>query len=98
MNATLHSKDDYKENSRGKTSRVWSDSPGYEIRGSTLVVTAMCSDYYCPNDLGVFGSSTPPRDIQRRLAIEFTPEDLQRLLDTALKAGLIEVTLGVKQQ
>lgn len=92
MEASIHSKDDEKDGSRGKTHRVYSDKLAIRTFGTRLILTASDGEYYAPQD---WMAVTPPRDIVRKLRLEFTAADLKQILDAALAANLLEPNFNV---
>lgn len=92
MEASIHSKDDEKYESTGKTYRVSSDALTVRCYGGRLVLTATDGEYYCPQD---FMAVTPIRDITRALRLELTAQDLKQILDAALRANLLEAAFAL---
>lgn len=92
MEASIHSKDDEKDKSPGKTHRVYTDALTVRCFSGRLVLTAADDEYYCPQD---FRAVTPIRDITRTLRIELTAKDLKQILDVALRANLIETAFAI---
>jgi hypothetical protein len=94
MNASIKSKDDFKDESLGKTYCVDSDTLTIQRSGKNLLIIAKESEHYTPqDDIAV----TPSRYIRRKLRLVLTPENLKQILDAAIKANLLEAEFSVKK-
>ncbi len=103
MYAEIHSKSEVNEDSSGKKS--WVSSNKFEVELLTtapdhlsnppwhIVIKAQMLDIRGPdyNFLGMFGGGGTDRTVNRKLEIQFTPEDLSRLLEFATANKLLAI-------
>lgn len=97
MIASIYSYDEEKRSldikTAGKTMTVNSSKLDFKFDDGKLNITAQDSEYYRPQDT-VF-SRSPIRDIQRKLTLELTSDDLLAILNAALDAKLIRAAFTV---
>ncbi len=89
MKAEIKSKDELKE-TRGVTLTVSSDD--LSISASKRFVTVRASENEVKCSAALSGSG-PVQDITRELTLKLSPADITRILNAALKANLLRVTV-----
>lgn len=93
MNAEIHSKDQEKESSPGKTHRVYSDAFRVSRLGGLLILTAEENDYSPSNDHPF--EPTLPKDITRTFRLSLTAEEVKQIVDVAISSELIHPEIVV---
>jgi hypothetical protein len=90
MKASIHSRDDEKSASSGKTLRVSSTTMQIRCGDGALTLSAKESEsYYASSER--LDTVTMPRDITRTLELELSPRELKRIVDAAVRNRVLNV-------
>lgn len=87
MYVRVHSVDDIRDGSRGKTVRVNGYQCEMKASSDELTVTAVDEDL-----IGTGDRAGTPKLIKRNVAVSFTAQEVKRLVDEALSSGLLTAT------
>jgi hypothetical protein len=94
MEAKLHSIDNEREfwkgASKGKKSWVSTNELEVDATSGQLIITASSSEFIGSGDRGGI-----PKNIRRTLTLWLSPRDLKRIVDTALRSGLLTIVTEI---
>lgn len=92
MKASIHSRDDYDNRaSSGKTFRVSSATLRIRCAKGALTLTAKESESYGGSSERSPNPVTMPRDVTRTFELELSPREVKRIIDAAVRNGLLGV-------
>lgn len=90
MYVKVHSVDDIRDGSRGKTVRV--NGYDFDINSSSNELTVTAQDEEL---IGTGDRAGTPKLIKRTVTVAFTAQDVKLLVDEALSSGLLAATIVV---
>ena len=90
MKADLKVRDQYQD-SRGMSFTVSDNNISVKRVSDIIVVSAACVDSYYPKEDTLHQPKTSPREIHRNLEIHLSADDVQKIVNQALLAGIIGV-------
>lgn len=93
MHLKVRSVDEIRDGSRGKTVRV--SDHDCDVRASLSGLTVVASD---EDLIGTGDRAGTPRLIKKTATINFTAEEVKRLVDVALDSGLLAATVSIPRK